>query len=530
MRYQAQNPQPTDVVPSAPQEVVLPISETNSQLAQQIKDGTASIGVTQLERCSAIYPNGEFAWTKPTMGVGAGGAAKCAAAIEMRAIGAGPNGEDGVLARGYLGAGDSIVCNISQWPEYTLMPAAGEIVFPADAEPTMEDVVQVLNQEQKQNAALKIAAGTVLFGLGGNMMGKNEPGKTGLIGGGKDKTTKSVVGALGGAAIMAGNVYGGKVAGDVILSTGVNAAAGAVMGNMVASGDDVLQIEPCTVDGMEQQCLWGYIEKSSAIEAGAVAYVSANDPDAFQICKKNKENKFECNRADLNTDGATVSTQYDTQQNRTITKKMTLQDMFQQDKFALADDADKVCINNSIIDDKIPVSECTNIYIKLTGSVSKISSRIPAMAVGVTDKGMGWKRDNWTNFVSMHKYSKIVSRSGNGIAGNLPEELRKRDDESGIDPLLGDTPAFKPAYRKASDGGVIDMSNKARMKSTLTGAGVGGGVGAFVGYQGAQQDIEERWLAAVREYKDSLGKIYCITGTRFLSQYNDPVYIPNSEE
>ena len=51
-------------------------------------------------------------------------------------------------------------------------------------------------------------------------------------------------------------------------------------------------------------------------------------------------------------------------------------------------------------------------------------------------------------------------------------------------------------------------------------------MGAFTAYQGAQNDIENRWVTAVREYNDSLQKVYCITGDRFLGYYNDDIYIP----
>jgi len=89
---------------------------------------------------------------------------------------------------------------------------------------------------------------------------------------------------------------------------------------------------------------------------------------------------------------------------------------------------------------------------------------------------------------------------------------------------------FNPLRVDADDGSLIDFNNKARMKGTLTGAGVGAGLGALTGYQGAQNDVEQRWLSAVREYKDSLQKIYCATGKRFLGYYNDAVIIPNAVE
>ena len=79
----------------------------------------------------------------------------------------------------------------------------------------------------------------------------------------------------------------------------------------------------------------------------------------------------------------------------------------------------------------------------------------------------------------------------------------------------------------AEDGSLIDFGNKARLKTTLISAGVGGALGGLSGYQGAQLDIQNRWVAAVREYEDSLTKVYCATGTRYLSEYNDTVVIPN---
>ena len=81
-------------------------------------------------------------------------------------------------------------------------------------------------------------------------------------------------------------------------------------------------------------------------------------------------------------------------------------------------------------------------------------------------------------------------------------------------------------YQDAEDGGVIELGNKARIKGTLTGAGIGGAAGAFTAYQGAQTEIDERYVTAVREYKDSLQKFYCGTGKRFLTFYNDTLVMP----
>ncbi|MBO4683414.1 MAG: hypothetical protein J5611_02450 [Alphaproteobacteria bacterium] len=82
----------------------------------------------------------------------------------------------------------------------------------------------------------------------------------------------------------------------------------------------------------------------------------------------------------------------------------------------------------------------------------------------------------------------------------------------------------------ADDGAVVDLSNKARLGSTLKGAGAGAAIGGFAGYQGAQSDIEERFVQAMREYNASLENFYCGTGRKFLSFYNDEAIIPTMNE
>mgnify|MGYP003293106197 CR=1 FL=1 len=122
-------------------------------------------------------------------------------------------------------------------------------------------------------------------------------------------------------------------------------------------------------------------------------------------------------------------------------------------------------------------------------------------------------------------------------SGAIPVEgasviLQGKDENN--QPIKPTIDLFTPVYRDAEDGGVVDLSNKARLKGTLTGAGVGAGMGAMSGYQGAQDDITQRYLAAKREYDDSMQKIYCVTGRHFLAQYNDmafvaPVNEPNEQ-
>lgn len=489
----------------------------------QAVDVTTSNTPMNMEKCSMIYPDGEFALARPTLGRGMGGATTCTAVVEMRAIGAGPNGSDAILARANLAAGDAVECNISMFPNATYLPAAGEIEFPADAEPTIDDVIKIMNAEQKQNAGIKIAAGAIIGGLGGNISGRPEPGSDGILGGGKSKTQNTIIGALGGAALMAGNAYTGKVAGDTILSTGVNAAAGAVVGNIVATGDSVLRIEPCTVDNKETKCLWGYVEEHDKLNG--TPYISAKNPSDFKVCKKN--DKEECEYKELNITNATIKGCNDgnnAQVNRSTGAKMDLETVFTQNNggFNCADDREKFCYRDGKMEPNAS-SDCNDVWILLHGTVNVVNNRTPAMVVDIEDKAMGWKKSDWSKFKTQYASREVVGRTGRGVASNLDNGTKKR--------FLGDVDMnFSPVYQEAEDGAMIDLSNKARMKGTLTGAGVGAGMGVFAGYQGAQKDVEDRWVSAVREYKDSLQKIYCVTGNRFLSYYNDTIIIPDIGE
>ncbi len=508
------------------QPTTLPINVTNSELAQQIIDGNASsgVGIDTLEQCSMIYPTGTFEWARPTLGRRAGASSMCTAVVEMRALGAGQNGEDIVVARANLAAGDSMKCNISSFPEGAWLPAAGNIVFPADAAPTMEDVIAVMNEEQKQNAALKIIGGVILGGLGGNMTGANDAGNSSLLGTDKDKMKNTAIGAGLGAAVMLGNTYGGKVAGDMILSTGVNAAAGGVVGNVIASGDSVLRIENCVVEDINTTCLWGYYKETEDM-GNRNAYVNVSNINDFLVCESDGTNgtddkKCEYKRLSGGMPDGWVSGTKRKSDNRII---YTLEDAYKEDpKFSTI--TSKYCYKDGdMINGVDQCSDNKNIYIKLQGA-QIVKKRTPAMIVGVEDKAFGYK--NWADLRKNLVGKKIVGRSGNGTAQDLNITV---DGEIKDELVFAETDGdFEPMTLDAEDGGIIDLDNKARLKDTLTGAGVGGALGAYSAYQGAQDDVTQRWLAETQAYKDSLYKVICATGTRFLSAYNDEIMIPTA--
>ncbi len=487
-------------------EITLPIRVANSALAAQIARGdkNATVGIGNLESCANIYPNGEFAWDKPTLGMGAGGAGTCVAVVEMRGYQMGPNGADLVLARANLASGDAVKCNISEFPDASYTTDAISVVFPADNEPTMDDVIRVMNDEQKKNAGIKIAAGTIIGGLTGNMAGKNEIGNDSLLGGGKHKTQSTLIGAVSGAALMAGNAYAGKTGGDVILSTGVNAAAGGVMGNMVAAGDSVLRIEDCKINGGEKKCLWGMVVTNTPLGNDKTAFFNISDNSTTVVCDADMK---KCETKEL---VAIKLSEYPNKDMEEIGERQFEEILANASKqyHLVSDSTGKYILPGP--------GGNSGVYAKIESA--GIPDRQIAAMIPITstlNKTFGAKRSDWRKWKSTNSNATIYGRTPRGESYELPADTTYSLDD------------FYPMMVDAEDGGIIDFGNKARLKSTLVGAGAGGALGAFVGYQGAQSDIENRWVSAVREYKDSLQKIYCTTGSRFLGYYNDMIVIPN---
>lgn len=515
---------PVATTQSADTETNLPVRVANRELAQKLSRGETDsrVSIATLDSCAMVYPNGEFAWDSPTVGNGAGGASTCVAVVELRGYQMGLDGSDVVLARANLAAGDAVKCNISDFPEFSYTADAAQITFPADHEPTRADVIQVLNAEQKQNAGLRIAAGTVIGGLAGNAAGKNEIGSDSILGGGKHKTTGTIIGALSGAALMAGNAYSGKVAGDTILSTGVNAAAGSMIGNIAASGESVLRIEDCKIPDVpastkktttassdanadkevtepqskNSKCLWGVIRKGTAL-SGKNAYYNTGDETTL-VCESDNTG---CKQETLlNIELAAYPNKDIDAAAKEGFEKITADSTKQ---FYLTE---KNEMKNGINPDN------SAIYARISNATVATGTQMPAMIADVNDKAFGYKRSDWAKLKTDLSGHTILGRTSSGAGYALDGEYSIND--------------FYPMMVDASDGGIIDFGNKARLKGTLIGAGAGGALGAYAGYQGAQSDIENRWVTAVREYKDSLQKIYCATGKRFLGYYNDQIIIP----
>ncbi|MBQ6735949.1 MAG: hypothetical protein IJQ90_00485 [Alphaproteobacteria bacterium] len=508
-----------DTTPDVAVDVSLPVPVANQDLADKIRNGTdENTNLETLNNCAMIYPDGEFVWDKPTIGRGAGGSATCVAVVEIRAIGANGNAEYRTVARGKLAAGDIVNCNISDFPTATYLPDITQVTFPADNPPTREDVIRVLNEEQKNKAGLKIAAATVVAGIAGNMVGKSEIGSDSLFGTNEEKLKSTAAGAAIGAALMTASTYSGKVAGDVILHTGVNAAAGGIVGNMMASGDAVLRVEKCVDGGVETTCLWGNLQKTdSNVPTDKKYYYSPDKGDGIIVCNTdNKECKY---------DGTLVFKHIDDASG----KKFTLADFVGKESRVVLTGTTSYTLNEDDPNNKeMRETSGSGAYYRATVA-KRAGAPSAAVIVGFKDSAFGIKAKDWYNWRSANGSSaRICLRDSRGNPYNCGGEAKAENQEgaSADKKTTYDINDFNPIKLEADDGGVVDFSNKARLGSTLKGAGVGGALGGFSGYQGAQSDIEDRFVQATREYNDSLEKFYCGTGRKFLSFYNDEVLIP----
>ena len=506
--------QPMDEVYVAPE---LPIPVANVELADKIRSGDADApaDVETLNTCAMIYPDGEFVWDRPTMGRGAGGSPTCVAVVEMRALGANGNLEYSVAARGKLAAGDMINCNISDFPTSTYLPDITRVTFPADSAPTREDVIRVLNEEQKNNAGIKIAAATVAAGIAGNMVGKSAVGSDHLFGTNSEKMKTTAAGAAIGAALMTASTYSGKVAGDVILHTSVNAAAGGIIGNMYAAGESVVRVEKCNDGGAETTCLWGTIVKTSKDQVQGNVYYTPKD-SVICLCDDSDKN---CHRDNsliikniIGKDDKEVSMAQIEEHGTKMSSVLEGAQTYYISGHGGCDDGNMLKADGS-----------NGEYYKATAA-KRAGMPVPAVVVGFKDSAFGVKLKDWRAWQSANRTgARLCMRDSHGN----PYDCNLNDDEGNALYTLDD---FNPVFIGADDGGVIDFSNKARMESTLKGAGAGGVLGGFSGYQGAQNDIEERFVQATREYNDSLEKFYCGTGRKWLSYYNDETMIPQMKK
>lgn len=539
----------------------LPVAVDDQDLANAILNNQSTTSVSELEACSMIYPNGLFKWAVPESGALQNREAQCVAVVELRDA-----NTKAVLATTTVAAGDKMKCNIDSFPEYGFNTRElTKVELPADAAPTEEDVIAVMNQEQRQNAGIKIAAGAIIAGVAGNLLAPKEAGaKTGKIplGTGNKQLVDTAIGAAAGAGIMAASSFSGKVAGDTIKSTAVNAASGMIIGNMLAGaggGDSVLATTRCKIKTertdktpeheAEYDCIIGKVA-----QVGDSVYNKYKKPDD----KNDTETENVCNFLIMNENAGDIRCCRDEKLLLKIKKddttkldnneyqckslgNISLVDIYLETEkkpktFNATQLRDKAKYENEIkglkiwklVEDDSTKSK-NNVFVQdqekqtLTGAGVYYKIESASLATNTEKAYAVITAGNFTKKAFGYKVSDYESEFSDKVA------LYYRNYDGSVGSVIGDTEnwRFTPMSRDAEDGGLIDLSNEARAKGTLVGTATGGALGGLAGYQGAKDEITERLLSAQREYEGSLTNFVCATGGRFLSPYNDYVEIPS---
>lgn len=485
---------------------------------------TTTISNEQMDACKMVYPNGQFDWVRPTVGMKTGASATCAALVELRSYQNSSGTTYTVLASDYLAAGDAIKCNVDSFNNLTM--AGRDFTYPADEPPTIDDVAAVMAQEQKANAGFKILGAALVGGIGGNLLGKGDIGNDSPLGTSKDKLKSTAIGAAGAAALMTASTQSNNYkAGSIILSTGVNAAAGAVAGNLIASGDDVLKIADCKIkeDGQKEPtdatCLYGVIQitdTGGAKEApnGKAWFYNVTKNTTYECVKKDDKNNNDefksCvskSLSDVEFDSICQEECNGGFQEAECTNCLK-NDKTKSHRYYITNDKDEIL--NQELNDK--ETKDKDFYIKIE-KAKVVTQYIPArLKFEEGNKLFGYKYSDWVDTLKSKYESQPVYDSRGDKIENVTGNVTGKD--------------FSPSMQSADDGAVVDFENRARTKSTMIGAGGGAALGALAGASGADSAINERYVTAVREYEDSLKNIVCYTGGRYLSVYNDVVMIP----
>ena len=525
----------------------LPVAVDDSNLADAIANNTSSTTVDDLEKCSMTIIGGNFKWGVPESGRLRNGEPRCLVVVDLREA-----DSQEILATTTLAVGDTMDCNIDSFPRSgwrTSVFREREIELPADNAPTMEDVIAVMNQEQKQNAGVKIAAGALIAGVAGNLLGPKAADDKKTLGVGKSRLISTAVGATAGAGIMAASTFSGKVAGDTIKSTAVNAASGMVVGNMMAgasSGDSVVAITKCSVGegaaATERDCVFGKIESigDSVYGTGQPSddcFYIINKARSVRQCSKqckcgtNTENtcKNSCSKGCSEDDDTLVcepvstsllqielagaNSKPDKSFDNVFKKDGTVNNSSYEDLARYVPDKDTKDVQNAFkqADNDDTTNDTMFFKVKAAKMGTGKKSAYAVFESGTAPKKMfGYKISEWDELAK----SGVTywNRNSDGSVGDKIE-------------FKSESQVFTPSSRDADDGELVDLNNQARLKATLVGAGTGGALGGLSGYEGAKSEVQERYAEELRNYEESLSKFMCSTGNKYIVRYNDPVLI-----
>ncbi len=473
----------------------LPIAVPDAELARRVLAGDKTVGfdAEDLSICGSTWPNGEFAWTKPNAGISSTGASglaggipsTCSAVVELR-----DSTSDVLLATAYAPMGGTMDCNIDAFPTSGYLPAIEKFTFPSDREPTEDEVIDQMDQERRSNAKMKLIAGAIVGGIGANAMTASDSGKSAISFAKGDqqnaKIGNTLLGAVGGAGSMYATSQMGTVAGTATESAIINAAGGAVVGNM-ASGLYGNSTKPRTrmIGGEE------YIEGVIVSGGEYKANVYYDGKFTYYVCQDTKND--DCERKAVTGFVSDLARATEETEDKKSGVKLG-------GEYMKSHKAEPTAITG-----KFKIEETTGTTDVLTKGVGYVDGvQKPAIAKVNPElkESVRYKANNLVSIYNMNL---------NGTLGDAFE---------------GEKSSFRASSLSASEGRLIDFQNEARNKATLVGAGAGAGIGAFAGIQQANDEVSQRYVASVQQYKDSLRKFYCQSGTRFLGYYNELLIFP----
>ncbi|MDR0449462.1 MAG: hypothetical protein LBG89_03335 [Rickettsiales bacterium] len=472
----------------------LPIRVANPDIERLIRAGDISAGVDleDLEICRSVNPtSGAFAWDRPNFrGTGAAYDSNKDTCVAEVSLVARDVSQAVIVAKMNVPVGATFECNIDSFPESGFQPEMAGVVFPADREPTREDVEKQMDKERAKNPLAKTIGGVLVGGLMGNMIGANDSGGDGLFGTNKDKMIATGIGAAAGGTGMYVAQNTGHVVGSTIESAMIAGAGGTIIGNITAGivgGNAILDIRPCKIKGQERTCIIGMSYK-------------INEDRINVIC--NTEGNFR-------NDCLLLSTNQNTAEGRETCRNFK------------ADGAES-CVKDDRMD--AAGGNCANVKrFSVKGEKGERAETDGKWIAGTCNKAVQGKR------AVMEWNGKKDATLADFRKANPGQVCVYPADLSG-NSLIGadcDSMDFDPSVKDASDGGIIDFNNSARNTGTLIGTGVGTGVGALAGYKGAGSALDDRWHSAVLEYADSMKKFKCYSGGWLLGDYRNIITIPS---
>jgi len=331
-----------------------------------------------------------------------------------------------------------------------------------------------------------------------------------------------------------------------VMSAGINAATGAVVGNIASGmhggGQRILVLRECLrEDGSTtgEQCLWGSVltggirlggENDKECQNGNTCYY--NPFSKITICDSvltgTQQEGAEPGRNHFRRVGnVTVSmvagkNVSSTSEAEWITE---IRNSTNAPCFIDLNNSGNFTINNTC--NKSDEAEIKSVFFRISSSgtpenVSAVcgATRQNAMLQGVNLQptmignimGIRADRSGWREAGGT-----VVSRTTDGNITTLSNGWGNQEDLHRN---------FTPLTVGAEDGDVLDFTNRARTTATLSGAGVGAGLGALSARKEALDAVQMRLIEATEQYEALTRRFYCFTGTRYLSDYNMPVTIP----